>query len=128
MKGNFKYILLSLAVLALACEDNLDRFPLDSPSDATFFTTEGELELAINGVYNSLWWHISNHQTVQSLDNTTDIGFLRDGPIRDLADGSTTSTSQGIESFWTNLYRGISRSNNLLSNMHKAQDAVSGEF
>jgi hypothetical protein len=128
MKVRFNIILTMTIFLSSGCDDILDRLPLDSPSDATFFSNEGELVLAINGVYNNLWWHVSNHQAVQSLDNTTDIGFLRDGPIRDLADGSTTSTSQGIESFWTHLYRGISRANNLLSNMHRSEDVISEDF
>lgn len=122
-----KYFLFALTLLFASCIDDLDRFPLDAPSDATFFTSEAELRLAVNGVYNSLWWHVSGHQALQSLDNTTDIGFLRDGPLRDLANGSATSTSSGVESFWTDLYRGIGRANNLLSNMHKAQGIVSEE-
>jgi hypothetical protein len=128
MKAKFNFIFTIIVCLSMGCEDNLDRFPLDAPSDVNFFRTEGELELAINGVYNNLWWHVSNHQALQSLDNTTDIGFLRDGPIRDLANGSTTTTSQGIEAFWTHLYHGISRANNILSNMHKSQDQVSDDF
>lgn len=116
--------ILALVVLAAGCTDDLDRFPLDEPSDATFFSTEAELTLAINGVYHSLWWHIGSHPAHQNLDNTTDIGFLRDGGIRDLADGSGTSTSAGPEDFWTDLYAGISRANTLLTNMERAKDVV----
>lgn len=122
------FVLALIVIVTPACGDQLTKAPLDSPSDAMFFSNQGELEMALNGIYNRLWWHINSHQAVQNLDNTTDIGFLRDGSIRDLADGSSSSESQGFEMMWEDLYQGIARANNLLQNKDKAQDVVTEEF
>ena len=48
-----KYIKLIISVFTLgclSCSDYLEKYPLDKPSDATFYSTESELTMAVNGI------------------------------------------------------------------------------
>ena len=56
MKSYNKYFILLLCFLAFtACDKQiLDLESLTEPVDATFFSNEKELELALTGTYNSL--------------------------------------------------------------------------
>jgi len=127
MNAKIYSIVVVLVFMFIKCsKHDLDKFPLDSPSDVTFYSSESELKFAIRGIYNVLWWHSQNQQVMQRLDCTTDMGWLRGQPDG-LADGSATSTLPAFRSFWVDLYRGISRANNLLGNMHKAKDGMSQE-
>lgn len=49
------YSAIILSVIGLACEDILDKNPLDELSPATYFTTEQEFQLYTNQFYNSLF-------------------------------------------------------------------------
>lgn len=132
MKNLIKYmsyfVIVCMAVGLFSCSDQLTKAPLDSPSDVTFFSNANELEVAINGVYNSLWWEIRNIPGPLELDNSTDIGFLRDGPLKIVAQGGHTTETSEIENTWNHFYAGIARANNLLENMDKAQEVVTEEF
>ncbi|HLU90697.1 MAG TPA: RagB/SusD family nutrient uptake outer membrane protein [Cyclobacteriaceae bacterium] len=117
-----KYILFVLFISS-ACEDYLDRSPLDQPSSATFWSNEGELILAINGCYNTL----THTQTgpvpfFMIFDVMTDIGWNRSAssltPIRL---GVATTDNNEFLSIWRVLYQGISSTNLLLENMHRAE-------
>lgn len=119
---------LIIAVL-LACEDQLTKAPLDAPSSANFFSNESELEVGINGVYTSLWWYSRTTEPAPlEIDNSTDIGFIRGGPLKDVSIGAHNSDTGIFESTWNHLYSGISKANNLLQNMDRAQDEVSSDF
>src|SRR5690606_40076241 len=80
-----KYIILTLGTLLgstffSSCNDYLERYPLDQPSDVTFWSTESELKMAINAVYRSLYFTDRNviHMPFQFLfDFSTDISWDR---------------------------------------------------
>ena len=127
MKTKIYFTIASLVLMFSSCrKHDLDKFPLDSPSDANFYSTEAELEFAIRGVYRTLWWHSQNQQVMQRIDCTTDMGWVRGQPDG-LSDGSATSTLPAFRSFWVDLYRGISRANSLLANMHRAKEGMPEE-
>lgn len=129
MKINIKKILsLLFFALIISCENVLEKYPLDVPNNSTFYSNKGEIEMAVNGVYNRLWWHIDGHHVLLSLDHTADIGFLRDGSLRSFADGTVTSLTPAIESMWAHLYSGVGRANDLLQNLDKASATVNKEF
>jgi hypothetical protein len=129
MKINIKKILgLLFFALIIACQNVLEKYPLDVPNNSTFYSNKGEIEMGVNGVYNRLWWHIDTHHALLNLDNTTDIGFLRDGSLRSLADGTVTSLTPAIESMWIHLYTGVGRANDLLHSLDKASGVVNKEF
>lgn len=134
MKKLYKFVFVSvLSVLILAaCQDELVKAPLDTPSNTNFFSNESELELAINGVYRSLWWESGFPNgmvhTLQEIDNSTDIGFLRAGTLKELSQGAHTSETGEFESTWAHLFGGIAKANNLLQNMDRAQDVVTPDL
>ena len=121
--------LIALFFLATACEDALDRVPLDAPSDETFFSNESELILALNGAYRSLYWRTGGVPFPMALDNATDLGFLRSnfGSMQTYSRGAHSSQDGGFADTWENMYTGISRVNNLLNNMDRAEGEVSEE-
>ncbi|CAG5067363.1 hypothetical protein DYBT9623_00083 [Dyadobacter sp. CECT 9623] len=115
-----KYILLIFCCIAVtSCDDYLERFPLDNPSDETFLRTEAELDLAVTGVYNTLWFGGAgdvNGPFFQMLDAATDIGWERNtSSLQNLGMGNANADNAMISSYWSGFYRGIGRCNYILS-------------
>lgn len=131
MKTIHKTLFLIFSFLIVsACEEALDRQPLDAPSDETFFSNQAELTLAINGVYRDLYWRDGGMPFMMALDNATDLGFLRSdfGGMQTFSRGAHTSETGGFADTWEQMYSGINRANNLLVNMERARDVVSTDF
>jgi hypothetical protein len=127
-----KYIFLILFSLGIAsCQDSiLNLDPISSPTDATFFSNEEELELALTGTYRSLYW-ISTVPTPMLMDvGGSDIGVNRGlggGGFLDVGAGSHSTETGGIRDTYSRMYTGIGRANNLLNNMSRAADVVSAD-
>ncbi|MEX2511582.1 MAG: RagB/SusD family nutrient uptake outer membrane protein [Cyclobacteriaceae bacterium] len=130
MKTSILFILMTF-MIASCNQDILDLESLTQPTDATFFSSEEELELALTGVYNSLIWLGGYTLPVQvNMDNgATDIGLLRGGFVGfdELGAGSHSASTGGFGSVYTHLYRGIGRANNLINNLDRAADVVPAE-
>jgi hypothetical protein len=123
---------ISILFIVSACNpDLLDLESLTEPTDATFFSNEEELDLALTGVYNSLIWLGGYNLPVQvNMDNgATDIGLVRGGfsSFNELGAGSHSANSGGFLNVYTHMYRGIGRANNLINNLDKAADVVAPE-
>jgi hypothetical protein len=115
----FKYILFSFLCMAnLSCEEYLERFPLDNPSDETFLRTEAELDLAVTGAYNTLW-NIGTGDVqpfFPMLDAASDIGWDRNtSSLQNLGLGIANADNGQASNFWSALYRGVGRCNYILS-------------
>ncbi|MBC9797151.1 RagB/SusD family nutrient uptake outer membrane protein [Sinomicrobium weinanense] len=121
-------LLLFLLAGLGACDDALDKLPLDAPSDETFYTNETELEMAVTGAYRSLYW-VSDVPFPVLLDNTTDLGFLRSdfSSMQTFSRGAHSPAEPGFSDVWEKMYTGIGRCNNLLNNMEKAREVVSDD-
>lgn len=122
-------IALLLSVGFWACESKiLDLDSLTEPIDATFFSNEAELELALAGVYNSIILRDEYRLPVQvSMDNAaTDIGVVRMGAVgyAELGSGSHSAATGGFQQTYSNHYKGIARANALLQNMERAKNVV----
>ena len=123
-----KYILfVGLAmVLFNGCEDQvLNLEDPGAPTDATFFQTESQLEVALAGVYQSLNF-VRTVPFPQLLDHATDYAFNRGnvGGTTPVTTGGLTSTEAIVNAYWDRFYTGIQRANNLLSNMNRAQEVT----
>lgn len=121
---NTYIIILVFALIGTqGCEDTLTKSPLDAPSNENFYTSENELELALNGAYNStVWWEIGSTPARSHLDLGTDLGFFRGGDrIEAVAQGQGTSDTPIFEDTWEHFYSGISRVNGLLENMSQVE-------
>ncbi len=122
----YKIILLCGLFGFLGCEDAiLDLENPTAPTDATFFQTEDQLEVALTGAYELVIWEPSAPWP-QNLDNSTDLGFLRGniGGLIPSAIGTISSTDGVVSSTYEHMYVGIQRTNNLLQNMEKAEDVT----
>lgn len=126
-KLNFLLLFALGFTIISACQDELTQEPLDAPSDVNFFSNESELEVAINGVYTTLWWQSRGIPALEEIDNTTDVGFLRDGGLKEIGQGAHTSETGFFEYTWDHFYSGIGKANNLLEKMSRAEEEVSQE-
>lgn len=127
MKKIINVFVLCISLLFLgACEDEvLNLEDPGSPTDATFFQTEAQLEIALVGVYESLNF-VSAVPFPQLLDHTTDYALNRGnvGGTVPATTGGLTSTEGIVNAYWNRFYTGIQRANNLLSNMERVQEVT----
>ena len=131
-KFDLKHIaVLCLLVISYSCsEDYLDRQPLDAPLAGTFLGSETELEMAVTGVYNILWFHPPGVDMpfALSLEYATDNGWDRNGSaLQALGRGDATTDNQFTASYWTTLYRGIGRANYILANSDHLKEQMEEE-
>jgi hypothetical protein len=130
MKRFNKFFAVVMTVfMVTACDDALNKFPLDAPSDDTFFSNETELNLALTGAYRNVYWRSGRIPFPALLDNATDLGFLRSdfNGMQSYSMGAHSSTTSGFENTWEEMYTGIGRCNNLLAKMVKAKPVVSAD-
>jgi hypothetical protein len=131
MKLRILIILFTTVFLASCQKDLLDKVPTDSPSSSTFFSNENELRLAINSAYRTFYWFDSNEVPYNMwLDGTTDITWIRGdySNMQTIQSGQASPQTPVFNSIWAFHYEAISRSNNILVNMHRAKDKVAPAF
>lgn len=124
----YTYIIISCCLIMAACnKEYLERFPLDSPSDETFLTNEAELDMAVTGAYNGLWYHPSGISIPFAItfDYASDIGWERNTTdLQALGLGLVDSDNGFTGGFWTAFYRGIARCNNILDKAEPLKEVV----
>ncbi|GEO05732.1 hypothetical protein AAE02nite_33960 [Adhaeribacter aerolatus] len=106
-----------LASFLTGCEDDfLDRQPLDSITDVSFWKTEEQLKLAVNACYSSLKG--KNVVDMENLgDNTI---YPPQSDYQAISSGNFDFSIGTINSEWTAQYNGIRRCNHFLENYDKA--------
>jgi hypothetical protein len=118
MKHKFIYFaLLFLFVFSSCRKDFLNREPLSDISDDTFWTTEEQLTLALNGLYAN----IKNDNTVamdQMGDNS--INSTTTDNYRLIGSGNYGVDLGTVNDEWRNMYTGIRQCNVFLQNYQKA--------
>jgi hypothetical protein len=132
MKNNIIYIILSLVIITSSCrKDFLDRTPQDTISDDTFWNTEEQLTLAINGLYAN----VKNNNTV-ALDQMGDnsINSATGDSYRIFGSGNFGADLASVNAEWVSQYAGIRQCNVFLENYNKAtgvsqakRDQMAGE-
>jgi hypothetical protein len=130
MKKYNLVVLLMLLIGAGACDNKiLDLESLTEPVDATFYSNEQELELALSGAYNAIIYKTTYSTPIQQqMDNgASDVGVSRgnDGAgLIELGAGTHSASTGGFQVAYSNFYRGIARTNSLLQNMERAKKVV----
>lgn len=129
MKLIYKILfLITLMTGAVSCEDYLERLPLDTPSDETFFSSETELRMAVTGVYNRLWFWPQGIAWFLSFDFASDDGWDRNGsPLQALGRGEQNADNAYTNSFWPHFYRAIGRVNFIVTNSAHLREAMDPE-
>ena len=118
MKKQITYMMLSLALVASSCKkDFLDRQPLDTISDDTFWNTEEQLILAVNGLYAN----IKNSNTV-ALDQMGDnsINSSTGDSYRIFSSGNFGADLASVDAEWRSQYQGIRQCNVFLEKYNNA--------
>lgn len=113
------YILFAL-VMALfsSCADYLDRYPMDSPSNATFLSNQEEMEMGITSCYNPLWLTYWGLPFNLALDYASDIGYERNAyGLHTLPRGAATPAVDIVKNYWASFYDGIAYCNYFIENM-----------
>lgn len=130
-----KRIKIFLAILCFSlahysCEDYLDRFPLDAPLNETFLSNETELEMAVTGVYNILWFNPPGvgHPFVLSFEFASDNGWDRNSSdLQALGRGDANSDNNFTGAFWATFYKGIGRANYIISGADALEEKMDAE-
>ncbi len=119
--------LLVCLLFNLSC--SLERNPLSSFSEETFWTSEENAMLALTGLYkgaityNSIeysqsdWW---GYSTIILLDGVSDIGYDRRGfnnDIGKLTSGALIASNKVLDGLWKGAYRRIESANRFLANV-----------
>lgn len=125
-----KYILISLGIVSLtSCNSMLDVKPYSFSSDNTYYSNEGQILRAVNGVYASLqglytgdYWAL----TEMSSDNTnyqydaTDRGVQQREEIDEFL---ITSTNNYVNNSWSTMYYVIQQTNVIVSRIDQVEFA-----
>lgn len=117
-------------IIFSGCEKFLDRQPLDSLSSETFYQTEGEMELGLNGVYAASFWVFPNNMPLLwAIESTSDIAIKRVGNPEDLiaaGDGGPFLINNSLTTTaWSQAYKLVTHSNMLLEGMQKGKTTAS---
>lgn len=127
MKNKNIYIAILILLLSFtACEDGLEKYPLDRPSDVTYLSSKAEMEMAITSCYNSLWMGMGyNMPDFQLSDCLTDIGWERaDASYITIGNGSHDSNNGLAADLWAKYYKAIGRCNFLIENISRGKEKV----
>jgi len=104
------------AFLSSCKKDFLNREPLDSVTDISFWKTEEQLKLAVNACYNNL-----RNQNTLAMENMGDNTiYPPNSEYQAISAGNYDFTSGTLNSEWVNLYAAIRRCNHFLENYTKA--------
>lgn len=105
----------------------LERFPLDSPSTATFLSNEAELELAVTGCYQPLAYNGEDLVPfILTLEYVSDNGWERNpNELQVIGKGIATPDNAYAKAVWDRFYVGVSRCNFILSNSDRLKGSVS---
>jgi len=127
------YILIIMVLITfVSCDDYLEKYPLDKPSNETFYSTQDEIVLAVNACYNYIaarveWPWIP---TSMMTDALTDIQAFRSttSSFVDIKNGTLSSSSSYPNMIWVHYYQGVNRTNSLLDNMNKAEAKTNADL
>ena len=129
MKKHIKYFLLItiLVFASTACKkDYLDKVPLSGPSNQSFFTSQDELILAVNGIYSSMAITPSDGMPYNmTIDAVTDINWDRNtSGLQAIGRGNQDSNSDYGLNLWSSFYKLIARCNFILDNAEKVKSVA----
>jgi hypothetical protein len=106
-------ILTTILLLGGGCADVLDKYPLDKPSQETFYTNAAEISRGVNACYRFLRETGENSYTFPIvLDCMADVAFPRqDNNYKTIARGEQDDKNGAVSDTWSRAYQGIGRCN-----------------
>jgi hypothetical protein len=125
MKFKSIFTIISVLAISTSCTKILDTEPTNFTKVENYYSTEQELQFALNGVYDNLgstelygrdMLYAWNAQTDEAVFNI----YLSSHALAYAYYDYNSSTPE-VRAFWSALYRGIYRANLLLANIEKPQ-------
>ncbi len=113
MKRNIILIQLFIVTFFYSC-NNLDLNPLSEGSTENWYSTETEIEMALNELYRVDYWPKGNEYWTDDMTGRE--------TNHEIVNGTFNGQSPEATSLWTSMYAGIARANVLLEKMDKAAD------
>lgn len=127
MKSIYKIAACAGSLLMLAsCADYLVREPQDALDPATFFSSQDNAVLAVNGIYNAAIEPVRGRTYAIDFDCMSDnmYNYSRNQYTQEFGQGTHGSSSVYALNFWSRGYRGISRANTLLKWLDKCYETT----
>ena len=119
-----KYIFLHfiISILFTSCNDFLEKYPLDSPSDKTFLANETEIEMAVVSCYTNLYTAWEGMPFFLAFEELSDNGWDRNtNDVQKMSQGANDATSTFARDVWRSCYSGISRCNYLINKLNNTE-------
>jgi hypothetical protein len=111
-------IIISL-LICYSCTE-LDLNPPSEASSATWYSTEQEIQMAVNDLFRDYCWPRDN-------DNWTDDWTARES-VSPITGGTINSDWWVLENIWQNRYKAISRANTILLNLEENKAGLPQEL
>lgn len=134
MKSLIKYLGIFLLMLVLSlssCKDSfLERYPLDSMSDATFFSSPNDLKVFINGFYQIFpRYHFQYVPNNAGIEANSDI-LLNTEPGSLLMQRGSNGQAPATDGSWNSSYSWIRQINYFMANYPrvKPRSALSNQY
>ncbi len=111
------YIVFLILFMLFGCED-LDRFPLSTLSEATFWQTADDATSGVNGVYNVLADNLMYRDFFIQTDGVSNnmlSAYSFDGFLEISENRAWDASSPVPRDFWAKAYEGIVRANQVLT-------------
>lgn len=120
------YTSVAAAALMLTSCESMDMTPLSQGNSESWYSTETELEMAVNEFYILGYWNQPLEGSEQWTDNFTYRQQNRNpGSNGTVLDGTMNGQQWEVYNLWQQNYKLIARANSLLANYHKAAGEVS---
>ena len=121
MKYISKSLLISTVLLALTACESMDLVPKSQGNTASWYTTETELNLAVNEFYILGYWQEPLNSSEQWSDNTTyRLQNRNPGSNGCVLDGTLNGQQYEVYALWQQSYKLIARANTMIEHMDNA--------
>lgn len=121
MKHRYYFLVVFILILT-SCDNLLNKQPDDFLAPETYYTSETQLNYALNGVYDILGYTYGSVRLYR-LGMEADEGYYaRTTPVTGPQSNNFTASDTNISAVWSSLYDGINRANILLANVDKNTD------
>lgn len=118
-RKNIIYLIAGLLMLG-ACSKELDKQPLDSLGNTTYWTSQADAERTVKEIYRYLGSDDRFFISCATDDSYSWSNWPSD--IQYAANGSATPSTGVFRNFWSNLYQMIARANDVTDNIDKVPD------
>lgn len=112
----------SIALVFSACSD-LDLNPLSEGSSENWYSTEVEVQLAVNDLFREVFWAKDKDLWTDDLSFRGEISATED--LAPMVASTLNSSNATVNTLWGNNYKAISRAIKVLENLERVSNKVS---